>query len=112
MKSNMISYSIEIIAPNKRYSYHVVQWHYFTFQFTDISSSFQSLMSLLNGDEVYVTYTAVEGDKSIVWWFNTIFVTVFVVVFTLITLNILIAIFNSAYETIKVIFIKIYLCLI
>lgn len=70
-------------------------------KFTDISSSFQSLMSLLNGDEVYVTYTAVEGDKSIVWWFNTIFVTVFVVVFTLITLNILIAIFNSAYETIK-----------
>lgn len=70
-------------------------------KFTDISASFQCLMSLLNGDEIYVTYTAIEGDKSIVWWFNIIFVTTFVVVFTLITLNIFIAIFNSAYETIK-----------
>ncbi|XP_052067093.1 mucolipin-3-like isoform X2 [Mytilus californianus] len=67
-------------------------------KFASLTSTFQSLLALVNGDEIYVTFTAVDSDKEIVWFFNGFFLVVFLALFTLITLNIFIAIFNTAYE--------------
>ena len=67
-------------------------------KFTSLTSTFQSLLALINGDEIYVTFTAVDSDKQLVGFFNSVFLVVFLALFTLITLNIFIAIFNTAYE--------------
>ena len=67
-------------------------------QFTSLLSTFQSLLALVNGDEIYVTFTAVDSDKQLVWYFNSFFLVAFLALFTLVTLNIFIAIFNTAYE--------------
>ena len=63
-----------------------------------MSSTFQSLLALTNGDEIYVTFTAVDSEKQIVWFFIGFFIVTFIALFTLVTLNIFIAIFNTAYE--------------
>ncbi|KAK3104183.1 hypothetical protein FSP39_025099 [Pinctada imbricata] len=70
-------------------------------KFETITSSFQCLFSLLNGDEIFVTLKAVADIGSIAYYFNGLFVTVFVVIYTLIALNIFIAIFNTSYENVR-----------
>ncbi|XP_063398254.1 mucolipin-2-like [Mytilus trossulus] len=67
-------------------------------KFASFTSTFQSLLALVNGDEIYVTFTAVDSDKEIIRFFNGFFLVAFLALFTLITLNIFIAIFNTAYE--------------
>lgn len=67
-------------------------------KFSSMTSTFQSLLALVNGDEIYVTFTAVDSDKQLVWFFNCFFLVAFIALFTLVTLNIFIAIFNTAYE--------------
>lgn len=63
-----------------------------------MTSTCQSLLALVNGDEIYVTFTAVDSDKELVWLFNEFFLAAFIALFTLVILNIFIAIFNQAYE--------------
>ncbi|XP_076115103.1 uncharacterized protein LOC143082940 isoform X5 [Mytilus galloprovincialis] len=68
------------------------------FGFASWTSTFQSLLSIMHGDEVYVTFTAIDSDKEIISYINVIFLVIFLAIFTLVTLNIFIAIFNTAYE--------------
>ncbi|XP_052067097.1 mucolipin-2-like [Mytilus californianus] len=67
-------------------------------KFASVTSTIQSLLAIMHGDEVYVTFTAIDSDKEIISIFNNIFLGIFLALFTLVTLNIFIAIFNTAYE--------------
>ena len=60
---------------------------------------------MANADELYVTFTVLETNKSggpLVTWFNRMYIGVFVALFAVVVINILVAIFISAYECIKV----------
>ncbi|XP_033762766.1 mucolipin-3-like [Pecten maximus] len=70
-------------------------------KFLSFTATFQNLLALMNGDEVYVTMTAVNEASQIAYWFNLVFITLFIFLFTIITLNVFIAIYNTAYEDIK-----------
>ncbi|XP_063398259.1 mucolipin-1-like [Mytilus trossulus] len=67
-------------------------------KFASWISTFQSLLAIMHGDEVYVTFTAIDSEKEIISYINVIFLVIFLALFTLVTLNIFIAIFNTAYE--------------
>ncbi|XP_069110887.1 mucolipin-3-like isoform X3 [Argopecten irradians] len=69
-------------------------------KFLSFTATFQCLLALMNGDEVYVTMTAVDEGNQIAYWFNFVFITVFIFLFTIITLNVFIAIYNTTYEDI------------
>ncbi|XP_021374138.1 mucolipin-3-like [Mizuhopecten yessoensis] len=69
-------------------------------KFLSFGATFQCLLALMNGDEVYVTMTAVDEESQLAYAFNTIFVTFFIFLFTIITLNVFIAIYNTTYEDI------------
>ncbi|XP_076115101.1 mucolipin-1-like isoform X4 [Mytilus galloprovincialis] len=40
-------------------------------KFASWTSTFQSLLSIMHGDEVYVTFTAIDSDKEIISYINT-----------------------------------------
>ncbi|XP_060081560.1 mucolipin-3-like [Ylistrum balloti] len=69
-------------------------------KFLSFTATFQCLLALMNGDEVYVTMTAVDEESQVAYWFNVIFITLFIFLFTIITLNVFIAIYNTTYEDI------------
>ncbi|XP_060580134.1 mucolipin-3-like isoform X4 [Ruditapes philippinarum] len=64
----------------------------------------ETLFSVVNGDEIYATLAILESDKSggnWVWWFSRFYFGAYVAIFTIVVINLLIALFMSAYESIK-----------
>ncbi|KAL3892225.1 hypothetical protein ACJMK2_004454 [Sinanodonta woodiana] len=73
-------------------------------KFQTMSNAADTLFATISGDEITITLAAIETDKLgslAVWWFAKIYLWLFVSIFTVFILNILIAIFNNAYETIQ-----------
>ncbi|KAK3608735.1 hypothetical protein CHS0354_001001 [Potamilus streckersoni] len=73
-------------------------------KFQTMSKTADTLFAMITGDEIYLTLTVLETDKlgsQAVWWFAQTYLWLFVSIFTVLILNILIAIFNSAYEVIQ-----------
>ncbi|KAL3892224.1 hypothetical protein ACJMK2_004453 [Sinanodonta woodiana] len=73
-------------------------------KFQTMSNAADTLFATISGDEITITLAAIETDKlgsPAVWWFAKIYLGLFVSIFTVFILNILIAIFNSAYEIIQ-----------
>lgn len=65
----------------------------------------ETLFGIVNGDEIYATLATLEDDKSggkWVFWFSRIYIGAYVAIFTIVVINLLIAIFMSSYEAIKV----------
>lgn len=67
-------------------------------------SAAETLFSIINGDEIYATLAIQESSKSggpWVFWFSKFYLGIYVAVFTIVVINLLIALFMSAYEAIK-----------
>jgi hypothetical protein len=74
-------------------------------QFKTPSAAAETLFAVVNGDEIYATLAILESDKSggnWVWWFSRLYLGAYVAIFTIVVINLLIALFMSAYESIKV----------
>ncbi|XP_060552427.1 mucolipin-3-like [Ruditapes philippinarum] len=64
----------------------------------------ETLFAVVNGDEIYATLAIIESDKSggdWVWWFSRFYLGAYVAIFTIVVINLLIALFMSAYDSIK-----------
>ncbi|XP_060552426.1 mucolipin-3-like [Ruditapes philippinarum] len=64
----------------------------------------ETLFAVVNGDEIYATLAIIEWDKSgghWVWWFSRFYLGAYVAIFTIVVINLLIALFMSAYDSIK-----------
>jgi len=72
------------------------------FQFKSLERGSEALFSLIQGDDVYATFTGLDsdqaGDSGTVRRHMQIIVYSFVSLFTIIMLNLVIALFNSSYE--------------
>ena len=76
-------------------------------QFRTPNVAMETLFSILNGDEIFATLAILEEDNSggdWIFWFSRVYITVYVAVFTIVVINLLIGIFMSTYESIKVSF--------
>lgn len=60
------------------------------------------LFSLINGDEIYSTFTKLREKTYLVWLFSRIYVYTFISIFTYMVLSLFIALITDTYETIKV----------
>ncbi|XP_060567498.1 mucolipin-3-like [Ruditapes philippinarum] len=64
----------------------------------------ETLFSMVNGDEIFTTLAILETHKTggkWVWWFSRFYFGAYIAIFTIVVINLLIAIYMSAYETIR-----------
>ncbi len=76
----------------------------YNIKYKDYSTASQTLFALANGDDVYTTFSQVDGNETNMWWYNQIFLYLYVAVFLIVVLNVAIAIFNDACEDVKKIY--------
>ena len=60
---------------------------------------------MVNGDEIFTTLAILETEKiggKWIWWFARFYFGAYIAIFTIVVINLLIAIYMSAYESIKV----------
>ncbi|XP_076829253.1 mucolipin-3 isoform X2 [Brachyhypopomus gauderio] len=60
------------------------------------------LFSMINGDEIYSTFSKLRERSSLVWFFSRIYIYSFISIFTYMVLSLFIAIITETYENIKV----------
>ncbi|XP_045594898.2 mucolipin-3 isoform X2 [Procambarus clarkii] len=70
-------------------------------KFQSFSSTMECLFSLINGDDMFATFSSTSGRDPVVWWFSRIYFYSFISLFIYVILSLFIAIIMDAYETIK-----------
>lgn len=76
----------------------LVSW----FQFRSLSMVSECLFSLINGDDMFVTFAAMQQNSYLVWLFSQIYLYTFISLFIYMVLSLFIALITGSYETIKV----------
>lgn len=72
------------------------------FQFRHLSTTSECLFSLVNGDDMFTTFSATVTEDIVVWYFSRIYLYLFISLFIYAVLNLFIAVILDTYETIKV----------
>ncbi|XP_060586633.1 mucolipin-3-like [Ruditapes philippinarum] len=73
-------------------------------KFKTPAAAAETLFAVVYGDEIYATLAILESDKSggnWVWWFSRFYLGTYIAIYTVVVINLLIALFMSAYESIK-----------
>ncbi|CAL8287370.1 unnamed protein product [Arctogadus glacialis] len=70
-------------------------------KFRTLSSVSECLFSLINGDDMFVTFSGLEGSSTLVWVFSQVYLYTFISLFIYMVLSLFIALITGAYETIK-----------
>ncbi|KAK3091912.1 hypothetical protein FSP39_023650 [Pinctada imbricata] len=70
-------------------------------KFRHLSTSSECLFSLVNGDDMFVTFSATVTNNTVVWYYSRIFLYLFISLFIYAVLNLFIAVILDTYETIK-----------
>ncbi|KAF3846824.1 hypothetical protein F7725_003902, partial [Dissostichus mawsoni] len=69
-------------------------------KFRSLSMVSQCLFSLINGDDMFVTFTAMEQSGPLVWIFSQVYLYTFISLFIYMVLSLFIALITGAYDTI------------
>ncbi|XP_027949011.1 mucolipin-1 isoform X3 [Eumetopias jubatus] len=75
------------------------------YNFRSLSMVSECLFSLINGDDMFVTFAAMQaqqGRSSLVWLFSQLYLYSFISLFIYMVLSLFIALITGAYDTIKV----------
>ncbi|KAJ8404209.1 hypothetical protein AAFF_G00339820 [Aldrovandia affinis] len=70
-------------------------------KFRSLSMVSECLFSLINGDDMYVTFAGMEDSSPLVWIFSQVYLYTFISLFIYMVLSLFIALITGAYETIK-----------
>ncbi|XP_076441148.1 mucolipin-3-like [Babylonia areolata] len=70
-------------------------------KFRHLSTASECLFSLVNGDDMFVTFSATESNNLMVWYFSRIYLYTFISLFIYCVLSLFIAVIMDTYETIK-----------
>ncbi|XP_071117775.1 mucolipin-3-like [Haliotis cracherodii] len=70
-------------------------------KFRHLSTASECLFSLVNGDDMFVTFSATETESDLIWYFSRTYLYVFISLFIYIVLSLFIAVIMDTYETIK-----------
>lgn len=63
----------------------------------------ECLFSLINGDDMFVTFSGLQESSTLVWLFSQVYLYTFISLFIYMVLSLFIALITGAYETIKVV---------
>ena len=70
-------------------------------KFKSLSTSSECLYSLINGDDMFVTFSATMSKNMVVWYFSRIYLYIFISLFIYAVLNLFTGVILDTYETIK-----------
>lgn len=70
-------------------------------KFRSLSSVSECLFSLINGDDMFVTFSGMQESSMLVWVFSQVYLYTFISLFIYMVLSLFIALITGAYETIK-----------
>ncbi|KAM8879586.1 mucolipin-1a [Spinachia spinachia] len=70
-------------------------------KFRSLSMVSECLFSLINGDDMFVTFAEMQETSSLVWLFSQVYLYTFISLFIYMVLSLFIALITGAYETIK-----------
>lgn len=73
-------------------------------QFRSLSMVSECLFSLINGDDMFVTFAEMEQSGTMVWIFSQVYLYTFISLFIYMVLSLFIALITGAYDTIMVCF--------
>uniref|UniRef100_A0AAX7VUS0 Polycystin cation channel PKD1/PKD2 domain-containing protein n=1 Tax=Astatotilapia calliptera TaxID=8154 RepID=A0AAX7VUS0_ASTCA len=71
-------------------------------KFRSLSMVSECLFSLINGDDMFVTFAEMEHSSTLVWTFSQIYLYTFISLFIYMVLSLFIALITGAYDTIMV----------
>ena len=71
-------------------------------QFRSLASTSECLFSLINGDDMYATFSIMSFKSPMLWWYSRIYLYCFISLYIYVVINLFISILVDAYETIKV----------
>lgn len=71
-------------------------------QFRSLSMVSECLFSLINGDDMFVTFAEMQQNSYLVWLFSQVYLYTFISLFIYMVLSLFIALITGSYETIKV----------
>ncbi|TNM85517.1 hypothetical protein fugu_007788 [Takifugu bimaculatus] len=70
-------------------------------KFRSLSMVSECLFSLINGDDMFVTFSGLQESSTLVWLFSQVYLYTFISLFIYMVLSLFIALITGAYETIK-----------
>jgi hypothetical protein len=70
-------------------------------KFGSLAQSSECLFALVNGDEIFVTYSDVRATNAAIYWFSRIYLYLFISLFTYVVYSLFTSIIITTYETIK-----------
>ncbi|KAF7659498.1 hypothetical protein LDENG_00297140 [Lucifuga dentata] len=70
-------------------------------KFRSLSMVSECLFSLINGDDMFVTFSGMQQSSPLVWVFSQVYLYTFISLFIYMVLSLFIALITGAYETIK-----------
>jgi hypothetical protein len=71
-------------------------------QFRSLSSTSECLFALINGDDMFATFSIMSNKSTMLWWYCRIYLYSFIALFIYVVLSLFISLIMDAYETIKV----------
>ncbi|XP_013395239.1 mucolipin-3-like [Lingula anatina] len=71
-------------------------------KFRTISAASECLFSLVNGDDMFVTFSVITGNDNVyIWYYSRAFLYIFISVFIYIILSLFIAVITNVYDIVK-----------
>lgn len=71
------------------------------FKFRSLSTTSECLFSLINGDDMFATFSIMSDKSRILWWFSRIYLYSFISLYIYVILSLFISVIGDAYDTIK-----------
>ncbi|XP_059623034.1 mucolipin-3-like [Phlebotomus argentipes] len=70
-------------------------------KFRSLAITSECLFSLINGDDMFATFTTMSGKSNMLWWFSRIYLYSFISLYIYVVLSLFISVIMDAYDTIK-----------
>lgn len=70
-------------------------------KFRSLSMTSECLFSLINGDDMFATFTIMSDKSLTLWWFSRIYLYTFISLYIYVVLSLFISVIMDAYDTIK-----------
>lgn len=70
-------------------------------KFRSLSMTSECLFSLINGDDMFATFTTLAAKSNLLWWFCRIYLYTFISLYIYVVLSLFISVIMDSYDTIK-----------
>ncbi|XP_017883967.1 mucolipin-3-like [Ceratina calcarata] len=71
-------------------------------KFRTLATTSECLFALINGDELFATFTITSFKSSMLWWYSRIYLYTFISLYIYVVLSLFISVIMDAYDTIKI----------